>query len=712
MTFVNITLLAGTALVALPIVLHLIMRQRPKLLEFPALRFLQKRHDVNRRRLRLRHILLLLLRAAAIALLAFALARPSVNFSGVLSSQEAPVAAALIFDAAPRMDYRHDNRSRLEAAQPLGQWLLSQFPEQSKIAVLDTRAGSGTFQIDAAAAKGRIERLATVANSRPLTDAVEEALRLLDTSGLAHWEIYIFTDLARASWPKVAVGRLNQRIEELRQGSTKSVDLQVYLIDVGIQEPTNYALGDVRLSGQILSNRSLLKIETQLLRTGPDGQRTVELYMLDENGNEQKQSGQSYTLTSGESQQVSFHKGGLGIGTHQGFLRILGQDGLACDDTRFFTVQVKPAWQILVAAPKPPVDYTLYLTEALAPAMFRKRGRVRFVCRVVALEELAQQPLEDYAAVCLLDPTPLPSATWQKLGDYAAEGHGVAIFLGRNAQPVDKFNATHAQELLPGKLFRQARAPDGDVFLAPRDYQHPILAAFRDAAGAIPWSAFPVYLYWELAEPPAGVAVVLRYSDGRPALLLRSLGEGRVLTMTTPVSDNPNRRPWNLLPVGEAWPFLILVNQIVSYLVGGSDQQLNYFAGQTAVLHLDTRREGTYQLFAPGGLSFPLSADPQRPMLVITSTDQVGNYRVKAGGTAGVDRGFSVNLAPEQTRLDRIPEEELSELLPYRIARTRDQIERDISTRRVGRELFPLLMLLVAIVLAAEHVVANRFYQE
>ena len=63
MTFLHLTLLAGTALVALPIVLHLIMRRRPTRLEFPALRFIQKRHDVNRRRLRLRHLLLLLLRA-------------------------------------------------------------------------------------------------------------------------------------------------------------------------------------------------------------------------------------------------------------------------------------------------------------------------------------------------------------------------------------------------------------------------------------------------------------------------------------------------------------------------------------------------------------------------------------------------------------------------------------------------------------------------
>ena len=37
MTFLNASLLAGTALIAVPIILHLIMRRKPTLFEFPAL---------------------------------------------------------------------------------------------------------------------------------------------------------------------------------------------------------------------------------------------------------------------------------------------------------------------------------------------------------------------------------------------------------------------------------------------------------------------------------------------------------------------------------------------------------------------------------------------------------------------------------------------------------------------------------------------------
>ena len=198
----------------MPIVLHLIMRRKPRHLEFPALRLVQLRHETNRRRLRLRHLLLLALRVAAIAILAMALARPSLKFSGVLGSQEAPVAAVLVFDTAPRMQYRLANRTRLEEAQEMGRWLLRQLPGESRIGVLDTRLGPGAFQVDRGAAADRIDRLASVANSQPLADVLDEAFRLLATSDLERKEIYVFTDLARAAWPADTAARIEQHAAE------------------------------------------------------------------------------------------------------------------------------------------------------------------------------------------------------------------------------------------------------------------------------------------------------------------------------------------------------------------------------------------------------------------------------------------------------------------------------------------------------------------
>jgi len=556
MTFVTPLLLAGTALVALPIVLHLIMRQRPKLMEFPALQFIRKQHDANRRRLRLRHLLLLLLRAAAIALLAFALARPSMNLQTSLGSREAPVAAAMVFDTAPRMQYKRENRTRIDVASELGVWLLGQLPEQSQVGVLDTRLGPGVFQVDRGAAKTRIQSLKPVGNSQPLTALVDEALRLLAESELARKEVYIFTDMAKAAWSADAVDAMRQRLAELPS-------VGIYVIDVGVEKPQNYSLGELRLSSQVLSARGGLGIRTNITRLGPAASRTVELHLLDNNRQPQLRGEESFELAENQSQELEFNVGSLGIGTHQGFVRIVGKDALAEDDRRFFTVEVRPTWRILIAAPKPAESYALYLAESLAPTMFRKQGQARFDCHVVDLDQLDERSLDQYAAVCLLDPKPLEPATWKKLADYVSAGGGLSVFLGRNARPLKEFNSPGAAELLPAKLLRHAVAAD-DVYLSPRSLEHPILSAFRGRAGSVPWDAFPVFRYWQLATPGEDVGVVASFNDGRPAILERPLGGGRVLTMTTPISDRPDRKAWNMLPVGEAWPFVILTNEMMT----------------------------------------------------------------------------------------------------------------------------------------------------
>ena len=70
MTFLHAAFLAGGLAIAVPIILHLVMRKQPVHLEFPALRFIKLRENANRRQVRFRHWLLLALRCAVILLLA------------------------------------------------------------------------------------------------------------------------------------------------------------------------------------------------------------------------------------------------------------------------------------------------------------------------------------------------------------------------------------------------------------------------------------------------------------------------------------------------------------------------------------------------------------------------------------------------------------------------------------------------------------------
>ena len=82
-------LIATVALVGLPILLHLLMKQEPKRLLFPALRLLKVKQKTNQRKLRLRHWLLLALRMIIIACFGIALYQPTLlSESGFLNQTE------------------------------------------------------------------------------------------------------------------------------------------------------------------------------------------------------------------------------------------------------------------------------------------------------------------------------------------------------------------------------------------------------------------------------------------------------------------------------------------------------------------------------------------------------------------------------------------------------------------------------------------------
>jgi len=715
MSFLHVAFLAGSLTIAVPIVLHLLMRPRPKHLEFPALRFIEQRHTANRRQIRLRHWLLLALRCAMLGLLAFALARPSILASGMLGDQEAPLAAALVFDTSPRMQYRERNQTRLEAAREIAGWLLPQFPAESDVAVLDSRLAAVSFAVDRGAARQRIARLEPTNVPQPLEQLIQSAAKLVAESDKVRKEVYVFTDLTKAAWSGESTRELARRL-------AAATGVGIYLIDVGAERPNNVGVTELRLSGDVLSNHSALRLQADVARVGPAIERTLELNVIERAGEKPSVRGQTaLELATDGAQQATFQLRGLAPGIHQGFVKLVGEDALACDDTRWFTVEVREPWRVLIAAPsdasRKPEDYALFLNEALAPRALRVKGEAAFECQIASLNMLLNEPLDSFAAVCILDPPPLKPEVWQKLRGYVSAGGGLGIFLGRNAAPIEAFNEPAALELMPGGLLRQWRAEDS--YLAPTSFSHPILAKFRPLSGAIAWETLPVFRHWQLGKLAEGSAVVLNYSDGKPALVERPLGAGRVLVMTTSVSDPASRADaWNLLPTGdEPWPFVMLANELVYYLVGGGQEQLNYLAGGTVAIHLGPDTSASvYSLTTPGGDQLRTNVDEKRDAIVVTATDQPGNYLLRAGGSDDHnERGFSINLPPSAGELSRVTPAELKAVfgdIPFKLARDRTEIDRSVSAGRAGHELFPFLIVLVVIVLAAEQVISNRFYQD
>ena len=76
MTFINAIMVAGVAALAVPLVIHLFHRSRPKHIYWGAMHLLEEALLENKRRLNLENLLLLLIRCLIPTLLALSMARP------------------------------------------------------------------------------------------------------------------------------------------------------------------------------------------------------------------------------------------------------------------------------------------------------------------------------------------------------------------------------------------------------------------------------------------------------------------------------------------------------------------------------------------------------------------------------------------------------------------------------------------------------------
>lgn len=781
MAFLHLSLLAGCGLAAAPILLHLLMRQRPRHQVFPALRFIKQRQVANSRRLQLRHWVLLALRCVAIIIPALALARPSVvsaaasawffagllgvaalavgvlalafhwrqaaraiswglggfalllalgssaaafqawrdGASATLGSQEVPVAAVLVIDTSPRIEYTQENRTRLAVAQEIAEWLIPQFPEDSEVAVLDSR-GAGSFAVDRAAATRTVQRLRSTGTPRPLAELLRSALQLVGQSDRRRKEVYLFSDLTAVAWKADQAGDLESLLQDRSH-------LLTYVVDVGVDQPRNLSLGELQLSAQLLPQSGQLRLSSALRSQGLEGERTVELHLEDADPSlpvvrdgrlelplARKRGAQVVKFLPGEATPLEFTATGFELGPTNGWLRILGEDGLAVDDVRYFTIDVQKPWPVLVVTgPNVEPDY---LVNSISPPEYRQTNQARFTCVSIDQAELSARDLSAFRAICLLDPAPLPDEVWQKLASFAEAGGGVATFLGHHAQ-AESFNTPASARVLGGKLARVTRS-GGDLYVAPRALEHPILAPFRELEGNVPWERFPVYYHWNLDDLAGGTRSVVNYGNNRPALLQTPLGAGKSLTLTTPISDplRPQGRPaWNELPTGEdAWPAFVLVNEMLQYLVQTGEGRLNYRAGETVVLNNPPEIfPERYQLYTP--LEEPQDVLAREGKLTIRVTEHPGAYRLRGQRGGPVARGFSVNLPDDVGDLTRLPQERLDELLGkdrYRLAKTREEIDRAVGSDRQGSEFFLPLFAFFALVLGLEQLLANRFYRK
>ena len=338
--------------------------------------------------------------------------------------------------------------------------------------------------------------------------------------------------------------------------------------------------------------------------------------------------------------------------------------------------------------------------------------------------------LGEYDAVFVLDPKPIAEDQWTLLQAFVENGGGLGLFLGPNANSKgfidDAFTTEIAQRVIGGKLEQQWFDETGELTLsAPEETSHPIFRLIQGSETSILWNKFPVTKFWGFQQDNSADApptqTLMRYTNREPAVIERMLGKGRVLTMTTPVTEPnylPDRRSWNFLYAGTELtpvPWFLLLKGLVSHLVQSDAESLNVQVGQMSTLQNDLRVfPDSYQVFSPIEDKPTTNLNSVDNQIRFRFNDAPGHYRFRGVFDEQVLlRGFSSNLPLAATDLTRVGVDVLDEVLGpgrYQLATDQSEITRQQGTTRRGQELYPFIVVMMLVILGLEYLMSNRFY--
>lgn len=745
LTFLTPWLLAGGVLIAVPIIIHLILRKKPKHLLFPAFRFLQQKHRTYVQKLRLRHILLLAMRILLILLICWALARPEVSGESSILGAEAPVAVVLVFDTSPSMEYEHEGKTRLDLAREHALRFLEQLPTSSQVAIFDTRVSDSAddeeeprtteqprpgaeFKPVGDAIK-QVQKLRIRPNNRPVTASLEEAYGLLQRQAPRLPVLMcVFSDRTAASWNADLTRRdlipLHKKVtDKLAQ------PLAGLYVDLSAPSPRNVAIAGLSLKQRGGAEAPLERLEhgvsplepVQLLAavkiTGTSVDSELSL-VIDGNAVETKRLNRQAKPGAEETVIVPFTPIQIqGGDARQGEIRLKNRDALNIDNVRYWSLAASQRRVLVIADRK---------TEAHTWCLALENAPLPMTCEVVEPKDVPLQlSPADYQAVCLMNLAKPGEQLWKTLREYVVAGGGVVVLPGE-ASDSPFYNTEAAKQVLPAQLVGEPQKSKTGAFLDLANSEHALVKRILgwQAENLEYWRA---ERFWKLQLNPGTGRIIVNYHGGGPALMdldPQAKLRGQVILFTTAMYDTSNK--WNNYLQGWFYPALAYV--ATAHVMEARREQQNFLLGEDVRFWLPPGPGfDAYGLTGPAGGKGEVKPgqqqlavfDVKREEGVRPETIRPGNYRVSDRDGKRWHRHFSLNLDPEESHLvsGRPEPDAIAALLgdgsyyPYQQVGNFAELARSRLGQTPKSELLPYLMIGVLLLLAGENFLANRFYR-
>lgn len=682
------------AAAVLPLIIHFLWRQRPKVIRFPAVRFIRLSQRKSFRRTRFKHLLLLLLRMALIALFAALIARPILHKgqrgAAGAAGADRMAAAVLILDDSLSMAYRAGDATWFDAARNRALELVAGLPEGAAAAVLTTSHPQGklTRQLDSVA--NRVAGLRATARSNSCWRALETAAEILRQEAAPRRDVFLFTDMTQSAW----VGHERRRLQ-------LGPEINLYVVDCAADDAANAAVYEMRQTGEPTIVGGMLSLQVRVLASGAPLERTVQ-FELDGKAVDRRR----LDLEAGSETTLRLRALLSESGHHWGRVAFLNPDGLPQDDARTFTVEVAPEVSVLCVEDEPELTLesaSYFFRLALNP--WGEEGRGIFRVERVSPAGLADLPLSPFDAVALVAAAGMNEAAWRRLDAYVAGGGGVLAFLGPGT--ADTYRSAAARAVLPAQVGAAMVAPPESPFgLRIVRPGHPLVRAIMDSRATL---AQARYRQCRRLTPAPDAVELMSFGPDLPALVLSEVG-GKVALFAGTADER-----WGEFAKTE--PFTPFCHELLLYLAGRSAEGIRSVpVGAHVPITFETSRWPTIVY-----VTSPDAKGPERLLPGTTPgrhtyrrTDAPGYYRVDFERQDKEWRGgFAVNTVSVESRLDEVPFEKVQASVragKVELVAEASFGEGEIEQAGGARELTPYLALLALAFLVAECFLANRFY--
>lgn len=721
MKLLNSELLWLLPLIAVPLLIHILIRQRLPRVRWAAMTFLMQALRKNRRRLLLETILLLIVRTAIVAAIVFVVLRPVARAGWQwLSGQRQRTVSIIVLDDSASMAASDGIRTRMDRAVVRIEEYLNQLPPGSDVAVI--LAADPPLDVirqptrDINFVRQTLTKLTPRDSAGMIAQAMSNAADRLREEKTPNREIVIVTDGQAAGWQ-------DDEARKREAFATAGEVAEIFVLAIPQTPAGDAAVTDLTISGgpdaTIPSLAATLwptsiSVRLTALNTKEPLDTAIELFV-----DGRKIIRKQVSVPPDQDLVVSFEHRFNSPGEHTIAARC-DSDLYERNNQRSMLLKVRERINVLLVDGRPGHDPAMsagsFIRIALWPTDPQEPESVSFFdVRTLSAGNLESVQIGNFPLIILADVPALPSAAIGQIKAAVREGSGLLIIAGPqvNASNLAAMFFEGGSGLLPVQLGPpiDLQPTDPPVGLVLNEPLVPALSAFDDPILMRALSTATFRTVRPVASVQGkNVQTWARFTRGGAALVANTFGQGSVVYF-----GGSADRQGGEFPLSPA--FVPFFQQLGFHLTFGQDVPQQP-AGQALEWHLATT-DGI-NLTYPDGTSTPADAmaaeDPAtgQPRVLLPSAQLAGVYTLRYNDARGTPRQAkkAVNLHADEfdpAMLALASLREKQALAKTRIIGPDDSIRTALLAAKREAELSTTGIIILLILLATELLLVKLF---